>query len=46
MADGREDAYIRRTTEENASMFKMLLTNPVIFDEMIRASYKKSRTSL
>lgn len=46
VADGREEAYIRRTTEENARLFKMWLTNPVMFDEMIHASYKKSRTSL
>ena len=41
VADGREEQYVRRTTTENARLFNMWRFNRVMFDEMIRASYRK-----
>lgn len=36
VAEGREEAYIRRTTKCNASLFWMWKTNRAMFDEMMK----------
>lgn len=41
--EGRDEAYMRRTTAENARLFLMWRDHASRFDEMIRASYKVSR---
>lgn len=41
VADGREEAYIRRTTPENARLFHMWRFNRTMFDEMMKASCRK-----
>ena len=40
--EGRDEAYMRRTTAENARLFLMWRDHASRFDEMIRASYKVS----
>lgn len=40
IAEGREDAYCRRTTHNNAILFHMYIHNRPLFDEMLRRSYK------
>ena len=40
--DGRDEAYMRRTTPENARLFLMWRDNFSRFDQMIKSSYQKS----
>jgi hypothetical protein len=35
VAEGREEAYLRRTTPENAALFSMWINNPAMFYQMI-----------
>lgn len=35
VADGRQEAYLRRTTPENAALFSMWVNNPTMFYQMI-----------
>jgi len=39
--EGRDEAYMRRTTKENARLFLMWKNDYAMFQEMIRASYRK-----
>lgn len=41
--DGRDEAYMRRTTPENARLFRMWRDNFSRFDQMIKSTYKVSR---
>lgn len=36
--EGREEAYLRRTTAENARLFNMYRNSPAMFEEMLRQS--------
>lgn len=40
--DGRDEAYMRRTTPENARLFVMWRDNPAMFEQMIKSSYQVS----
>ena len=37
--DGRDDAYMRRTTSENARLFLMWRDNNAMFEQMMKSSY-------
>lgn len=41
--DGRDEAYMRRTTPENARLFRMWRDNFSRFDQMIKSTYQVSR---
>lgn len=41
--DGRDEAYMRRTTPENARLFLMWRDNFSMFDQMIKSTYQVSR---
>lgn len=43
--EGRDEAYMRRTTPENARLFRMWRDNYPMFEQMIIASYKVGRKS-
>ena len=38
--DGRDDAYMRRTTPENSRLFLMWRDNNAMFNQMIKSSYQ------
>lgn len=41
VADGREEQYMRRTTDRNRRLFNMWLRNRPLFDEMMKSAGKK-----
>ena len=43
--EGRDEAYMRRTTPENARLFRMWRDNYPMFEQMIIASYNVGRKS-
>ena len=40
--DGRDEAYMRRRTPENARLFVMWRDSPAMFEQMIKSSYQVS----
>jgi hypothetical protein len=41
VAEGREEAYLRRTTPQNAALFSMWVNNPTMFYQMIEKKIPK-----